>query len=286
MFTYSYVSEILKARYLYRAFSVGRDMAQTVAEIRARLQEADYGEFKVLERSLKADTRKGVQTALEAARKRIAAEQHEKERLFGLYEFEKSFTDGKLAVGLDEVRRGPLAGPLSVSGVVFPVNAPLIEGLNDSKQVPEHKRDAIAKKVKECALAWSVVHVEPEEIDALGMSAALKMAFTEAVRAVEQKGIIPEVILLDGNPLHFDPREVNIIKGDSKCASIAAASLVAKTTRDAVMIEYDKLYPGYDFKSSKGYGSKRHRDAIEKKGLCPIHRKSFCRNYLQESLFS
>ena len=260
-------------------------MTQTVADIRARLKEADVEEFNVLERSLCADTRKGVQAALAATRKRLEEDQLEKKRLQSLYDFEQTITQGGLAVGLDEVGRGPLAGPLTVSGVVFPCDAPLIEGLNDSKQVAESKRASLAETIKEQALAWSVVHVEPDEIDAIGMSAALRMAFTEAVLAIEKQGIVPEVILLDGNPLHFDAREVNIVKGDSKCASIAAASLIAKTTRDALMVEYDARYPGYDFKNSKGYGSKRHRDAIEQKGLCPIHRVSFCQNFLQESLF-
>lgn len=260
-------------------------MAQTVADIRARLQEATAEEFKVLERSLGADSRKGVQSALATARRRLEEKHREQERLQRLYDFEREITQGALSVGLDEVGRGPLAGPLTVAGVVFPSDAPLIEGLNDSKQVPEAKRDAIAERVKEVALAWSVVHVEPAEIDAMGMSAALRMAFSEAVCAIEQQGIVPEIILLDGNPLHLDAREVNIVKGDSRCASIAAASLVAKTTRDALMVDYDVLYPGYDFKHSKGYGSKRHREALEQKGPCPIHRKSFCQNFLQESLF-
>ena len=260
-------------------------MTQTVSDIRARLQKADWEELKVLERSFSGDTRKGVQNALVAARHRLEKEQQEQQRLEQLYSFERELTKGELAVGLDEVGRGPLAGPLTVAGVVFPANAPLIEGLNDSKQVPEHKRGEIASKIKECALAWSVVHVEPEEIDSLGMSVALKRAFKEAVSAIESQGIDLRVILLDGNPLHLDVREINVIKGDSKCASIAAASLVAKTTRDALMVEYDAVYPGYDFKNSKGYGSKRHRDAIAEKGLCPIHRRSFCQNFLQESLF-
>lgn len=261
-------------------------MSQTVEDIRNRLRDVDRENFEVIERSLIADTRKGVQAALEATRRRLEREEEEAARLNSLYSFEQELTQGKLAVGLDEVGRGPLAGPLTVSGVVFPTNPLIVEGLNDSKQVPEHKRASIAEKVKEAALAWSIVHVDSEEIDSLGMTKALKMAFTEAVRSIEAQGIIPQVILLDGNPLHFDPREKNIVKGDSKCASIAAASLIAKVTRDALMVEYDALYPGYDFKHSKGYGSKRHRDAIAEKGLSPIHRKSFCQNFLQETLFS
>lgn len=114
---------------------------------------------------------------------------------------------------------------------------------------------------------------------------SLRKAFRQAVAEIEAQGIEPEVILLDGNPLHLDPREMNVVHGDARCASISAASLIAKVSRDALMVSYEKEYPGYDFASSKGYGSARHRQAIAEKGLTPIHRVSFCQNFLQESLF-
>lgn len=260
-------------------------MTQTVADIRERLRNADADEFVVLERSLMADTRKGVQQALETARHRLATERVEYERVCNLFSFERSLTEGKCAVGLDEVGRGPLAGPLTVAAVVFPDSVSYLEGLNDSKQVPERKRVSIAQEIKEKATAWAFYSVEPQDIDEYGMTACLHKAFSEVVKRIEEQGINPEIILLDGNPLNFDPREKNIVKGDAKCASIAAASLIAKTTRDALMVKYDQVYPGYDFASSKGYGSESHRRAIEEKGLTPIHRKSFCTNFLQERLF-
>ena len=160
-----------------------------------------------------------------------------------------------------------------------------IEGLNDSKQVPEAHRLALAETIKERALAWAIVDIEPSEIDECGMTACLRKAFRQAVAEIEAQGIEPEVILLDGNPLHLDPREMNVVHGDARCASISAASLIAKVSRDALMVSYEKEYPGYDFASSKGYGSARHRQAIAEKGLTPIHRVSFCQNFLQESLF-
>lgn len=261
-------------------------MGQTVADIRQRLASVDAQEFAVLERSLRADTRKGVQQALEHTRHRLAQEQAERKRVEGLYEFERTLAEGKVIVGLDEVGRGPLAGPLTVGAVVLDPKAPLIEGLNDSKQVSEAHRPTLAKTIKERALAWSIVNVGPDQIDQHGITACLKEAFTRAILEVEHKGICPEVVLLDGNPLHLDPREVNVIHGDARCASIAAASLIAKVSRDALMMAYDQQYPGYDFASSKGYGSARHRAAIQEKGLTPIHRVSFCQNFLQESLFS
>ena len=102
---------------------------------------------------------------------------------------------------------------------------------------------------------------------------------------IEEQGVHPEVVLLDGNPLHLDPREINVVHGDARCASIAAASILAKVSRDALMVSYDAQYPGYDFASSKGYGSARHRVAIIEKGLTPLHRASFCQGFLQERLF-
>lgn len=260
-------------------------MAQTVADIKARLDTADEEEFAVLERSLRGDTRKGVLSALAKARKRLDALAQETARVKSLYDFERELSGGKVVVGLDEVGRGPLAGPLSVGAVVLDPEAPLVEGLNDSKQIPEDKRDAVAERARSAARAYCVVHVPPQQIDEEGMSACLRKAFLGAVERIEAQVGRVDVILLDGNPLHLDPREINVIKGDSKCASIAAASVIAKVERDSLMREYDKQYPGYDFASSKGYGSKKHRDAIAELGLSPIHRASFCTNFLQERLF-
>ncbi len=259
-------------------------MGPTVAEIKEKLQRADAAEFAVLERSLVADTRKGVRSAIETARRRIAAEQAEAERLASMYSFQAEVAGGKLVVGLDEVGRGPLAGPLAVGAVVLP-EQPHIAGLNDSKQVKPERRKEIAAQIKDVALAWTVQYIEPADIDANGMTASLITAFRGAVRAVEAAGVAPEVVLLDGNPLHMDSREVNVVKGDGKCASIAAASIVAKVERDALMCEYAQRYPAYDFASNKGYASPAHIQAIKDYGLCPIHRASFCHAFTQESLF-
>ncbi len=260
-------------------------MSQTVADIRARLAKVDAQEFAVLERSLCADTRKGVQQALVQTRHRLQAEAAEQQRLEAMYAFERKIAQGKLVVGLDEVGRGPLAGPLTVGAVVLRSDAPLIAGLNDSKQVAESKRPQIAEEIKQSALAWALVNIEPKKIDEQGISACLRQAFSQAIADIEEQGVHPEVVLLDGNPLHLDPREINVVHGDARCASIAAASILAKVSRDALMVSYDAQYPGYDFASSKGYGSARHRAAIIEKGLTPLHRASFCQGFLQERLF-
>lgn len=259
---------------------------QTIAQIQAQLQAATGDELPALEAALADDSRKGVQKALEAAKRRIERDAQERARVQKLYTYERKLADGKVVVGLDEVGRGPLAGPLSVGAVVLDPEADLLEGLNDSKQIPEPKRAPLADEVKCRALAYAVVHISPQDIDDFGIMACLKRAFATAIAQVEAQGVEVGVVLLDGNPLGVDPREVNVVKGDAKCASIAAASIIAKVERDALMVEYDAEYPGYDLASSKGYGSARHREAIMQHGLTPIHRRSYCTNFYQPTLFS
>ena len=262
-------------------------MGTTVAEIREMLQSADAEQLETLERTLAADTRKGVRQALEVARRRIDALVEESTRLEGLYAYQEKLAaerGGSVVVGLDEVGRGPIAGPLAVGAVVLP-RSPKIEGLNDSKQVAPEKREIIAKEIREVARAYSVVYVQPEEIDRMGMTASLVFAFRNAIAAIEKQGVNVDVVLLDGNPLHLDEREINVVKGDAKCASIAAASIIAKVARDKLMVELADQYPEYHFEENKGYGSAAHIEAIKQYGLSPVHRKSFCKSFAQQSLF-
>ena len=266
---------------------VKNSMGLTVVEIKHRLQTADAEELAVLERSLVADVRKGVRKAVEVARRRIEDEQAEEARLAGMFSFERDLAarhNAQVILGLDEVGRGPLAGPLAVGAVVLPDNA-YLPGLNDSKQVKPEIRERLAEEIKQVSLAWAVEYIEPECIDAAGMTASLITAFRRAVSSIEKAGIKPDIILLDGNPLHFDQREVNVIKGDACCASIAAGSIVAKVERDAKMCEYAKQYPEYSLEACKGYASAAHIEAIKKYGLTPIHRVSFCRAFTQQTLF-
>ncbi|MDD6785742.1 MAG: ribonuclease HII [Eggerthellales bacterium] len=261
--------------------------AQTVEEIRAKLACANASTLPSLERSLASDTRKGVISALNAARKRIAKETAEQARLEGLYTFQKDFANqsgASVVVGLDEVGRGSVAGPLAVGAVVLP-EEPRIALLNDSKQLSPEQREEIAKEIKEVALAWTVQYIEPSYIDAHGMTASLIAAFRKAVKAIEDQGFAVDLILLDGNPLHFDKRERNIVKGDAKCASIAAASVVAKVERDTLMVELSSQYPEYGWDQCKGYASASHIEAIKERGLTPLHRVSFCQSFMQETLF-
>lgn len=260
-------------------------MPMTVEQIRDLLDDADESEFKALERALQADTRKGVISHLKKTRKRLDAQRKERERIEALYDFEHSFLDGDgLIVGLDEVGRGSVAGPLAVGAVVLG-NESRIMGLNDSKKLSPAQRSAIAQTIKAEAIAWSVFYVQPHEIDRDGMSASLRKAFSGALKDVEDAVDDIRVVLIDGNPLGIDARERNVIKGDSKCASIAAASIVAKAERDALMVSIAEQYPTYQFDVNKGYASPQHIDAIRSEGLSDMHRASFCRSFMQETLF-
>jgi ribonuclease HII len=261
----------------------------TVTQIKQRLNACNAQEFAVLERSLMADTRKGVVAALNSARRRLDAQAAEAARLAGMYEFDAALLENAgagtsgVVLGLDEVGRGPLAGPLAVGGVVL--GGAQVALLNDSKKLTHAQREQIATDVKARALAYTVQYVEPQQIDKLGMTAALKQAFCAAIDAIEAQGIVVDVVALDGNPLHLDAREVNIVKGDAKSASIAAASCVAKVDRDALMDEYSAEFPQYNFSKNKGYGTADHIAAIKEFGLCKIHRQSFCSGIIQPTLF-
>lgn len=259
-------------------------MARTLAEIRRELQAADRTRFEALARALAADERKGVRQAVAVARRRLEAEEAEAARIASLYSLQSELAGGGMAAGLDEVGRGPVAGPLTVACVVLP-DAPRIAGLNDSKQLSPERREELAAQVESIALAWSIEHIPPDEIDACGMSACLRVAFERALRAVEGQGQAVDAVLLDGNPLHLDARERNVVKGDAKIACISAASIIAKVARDALMRDYAREYPEYGFEANKGYASAEHIAAIREHGLCPIHRATFCRAWTQEPLF-
>ena len=261
-------------------------MAMTIAQIKEKLDRADEDEFRALERALAADPRKGVASALASARRRHEALEAERQRLAGLYEYEESFSKGDegLIVGLDEVGRGSVAGPLAVGAVVLP-RGELIEGLNDSKKLTAARRGEVAAEIKKHALCWTVAYIPAEDIDRDGMTLSLRRAFGKAIGVIDETLDGVSTVLVDGNPLGIDEREHSIVKGDAKCASIAAASIVAKVERDAFMTKMAEEYPGYLLDVNKGYASPQHIEAIREHGLSAIHRRSFCRSFLQETLF-
>lgn len=180
--------------------------------------------------------------------------------------------------GIDEAGRGPLAGPVVVAAVIMPKDS-MLEGVNDSKKVSEKKRELLYEQIKEEAISYSVAIVDEKEIDQVNILNATKEGLTTAIRGLKVK---PERILVDaltGIDTCGIPYD-SIIKGDAKCYSIAAASILAKVTRDRIMRKMDEVYPEYGFEKHKGYGTAAHIAAIKEYGLCPIHRKSFTKNFV------
>ena len=209
----------------------------------------------------------------------LKGERLEKEllRLEAMKAFERQFEDCALICGIDEAGRGPLAGPVVAGAAILPKDQTILY-LNDSKKLSEKRREELFLEVKEKALHWSVGMASPERIDEINILQATYEAMRQAISGL---GAVPEVLLNDavtipGITIH----QVPIIKGDAKSVSIAAASVLAKVTRDHMMVEYDKIYPEYGFAKHKGYGTAAHIAALKEFGPTPIHRRTFIKNFL------
>ena len=190
------------------------------------------------------------------------------------YNYEKAVAlDGYKAIcGVDEAGRGPLAGPVVAAACILPIDCE-IEGLNDSKKLSEKKRDLLFEEIKEKAIAYSIASASNEEIDEFNILNTTMLAMVRAIETLPQKA---DYALVDGNCIrNFPIPAMTIVKGDAKSPSIAAASILAKVTRDRICMEMDEKYPEYNFKKHKGYPTKEHRELVIKYGPCPIHRKTF-----------
>lgn len=192
-----------------------------------------------------------------------------------LFEYDKSLGINLLG-GIDEAGRGPLCGPVVCACCVMPYDE-MIDGINDSKKVSEKKREELFEVIKSKAIAYSVSVVSPEEIDRINILNATKKGMSECVGNIAVK---PELVLIDAVKLDILIATKPIIKGDATSYCIAAASILAKVTRDRIMRKYDKMYPEYGFAKNKGYGTKQHIEAIKKYGLCEIHRRTFVKNFI------
>ncbi|MGV3489435.1 MAG: ribonuclease HII [Tuberibacillus sp.] len=233
---------------------------------RKRLSEAEY-------KQLQEDERKGVQTLLERFLRRQEKEKELRNKYRDMTVFEnKCYARGlNLVAGIDEAGRGPLAGPVVASAVILNPEKPIF-GLNDSKQLTKIQREDLVGKIQEDALAVGVGVVSAKEIDDLNIYQASKLAMERALLDLAQE---PDALLIDAMKIHASVPQVSIIKGDARSVSIAAASIIAKVTRDRLMEELDQKYPGYDFHKHMGYGTKAHLEAIQRLGPCPEHRLSF-----------
>ena len=193
--------------------------------------------------------------------------------------YERKHLDGGLTyiAGVDEVGRGPLAGPVVAGAVILPKNCDILY-INDSKQLSEKKREELYDIIMEKAVTWGIGYASPERIDEINI---LQATYEAMRQAISNLSVCPDLLLNDAvNIPQVSIRQVPIIKGDAKSISIGAASIIAKVTRDRLMADYGKIFPEYDFAGNKGYGSAVHIEALKKYGPTPIHRKSFIKNFL------
>lgn len=247
----------------------------TIKEIKdelATITDLDDERWAIFE----ADKRAGVQSAVRQRRKAIQASIVEEERLEAMLSYERAlYAQGYQAIaGIDEVGRGPLAGPVVTACVILPKNCK-IAGLNDSKKIPKSKHETIYQAVLENALGVGIGIVDQETIDQVNIYEAIKLGMLAAIEQLEGEVAIPDYLLIDAMTLHIDIPQQSIIKGDANSLSIAAASIVAKVTRDRIMADYDRQFPGYGFAQNAGYGTAEHLAGLEKYGITPIHRKTF-----------
>ena len=244
----------------------------TIKEIKEQLANIQRLDDPLLT-ELEQDSRSGVIQAIAKRKREIQKRLDEDERLEGMLAYEKEcYARGmELIAGVDEVGRGPLAGPVVAAAVILP-KACKIPGLNDSKKIPKSKHKEIYEAVLQNAIAIGIGIKDNHVIDQVNIYEATKLAMMEAIGQLEPK---PQHLLIDAMRLDLPIAQTSIIKGDANSLSIAAASIVAKVTRDHMMEEFDKEYPGYDFAQNAGYGTANHLAGLDKLGVTPIHRHSF-----------
>lgn len=244
----------------------------TIKEVKERLAMIDELDHPLFE-ELILDGRAGVQAAISKRKRELQKQVDEDLRLEKMLAYEKElYAQGiELIAGVDEVGRGPLAGPVVAAAVILPKGCK-IPGLNDSKKIPKAKHKEIYEDVLQNAIAIGVGVKDNHVIDQVNIYEATKLAMMEAIGQLEPQ---PQHLLIDAMKLDLPISQTSIIKGDANSLSIAAASIVAKVTRDQMMEEFDKEYPGYDFAQNAGYGTAKHLAGLDQLGVTPIHRRSF-----------
>ncbi len=253
-----------------------------ISEIKQELKNIDYTDESALNNFIncyKDDERAGVISAVKSAKKKLDDLRKEIERSYKMLSFERKYYEMgyKYICGIDEVGRGPLAGPVVTCAVILPKDETILY-LNDSKQVSKKKREELYEIIIEKAVAYSIGISSEETIDEINILQATYKAMRMSIDNLKVK---PDILLNDAVKIpNVNIHQVPIIKGDTLSASIAAASIVAKVTRDKIMQEYDNIYPEYGFADNVGYGSAKHIEAIKKYGPTPIHRKTFIKNFV------
>ena len=250
---------------------------KSISEIRTEF-EACRGSRAELYEMYAYDTRMGVQKLIQKYQKQDEKLANERLRLKQMRQYEEKYSHCDYICGIDEVGRGPLAGPVVAAAVILPKDAEILY-LNDSKKLSEKRREELFLEIKEKALAWSVGIATPQRIDEINILQATYEAMREAIKGL---GVEPGLLLNDAVTIPgVEIPQIPIVKGDAKSVSIAAASILAKVTRDHMMAEYDEIYPGYGFGKHKGYGTKAHIEALKELGPCPIHRRSFIGHFVE-----
>ena len=247
-----------------------------IGEIKAELQAAADKELPLFIQEYGTDERAGVQALVIKAKKRIETLEKEILRTEEMKRYEREYADCGYICGIDEVGRGPLAGPVVASAVILQKDCDILY-INDSKKLSEKKREELYEIIMKEAVAVGIGYATHTRIDEINILQATYEAMREAISKLQVK---PDILLNDAVTIPgVDVRQIPIIKGDAKSMSIAAASIIAKVTRDRLMIEFDKAYPEYHFADNKGYGSSVHIAAIKEVGPSPIHRQSFIKNF-------
>ena len=250
---------------------------KSIAEIRQEFEQADEQGLSALFTQYASDGRSGVTALITRYRKQLAKLAKERERLEQMRVYEHQYEQQGLVCGIDEAGRGPLAGPVVAAAVILPKDCEILY-LNDSKQLSEKRREALFDEIREKAVSFGIGMASPARIDEINILQATYEAMRQAVSALDPQ---PQILLNDAVRIPgIDLYQVPIIKGDAKSLSIAAASVLAKVTRDRLMREYDALMPEYGFASNKGYGSAAHIEALQKYGPTPIHRQSFIGHFV------
>lgn len=258
----------------------GAFMEEKISAVKNKFENADENTVRELIAEYGQSDKAGIIKLVAKYQKQLDMLEAERERVENMLAFEKEYSMFSNICGIDEAGRGPLAGPVVAAAVILPKDAKLLY-VNDSKQLSEKKREELYDVIMREAASVGIGIASPERIDEINILQADYEAMREAVSQLTPQ---PDILLNDAVIIpELTMKQISIIKGDAKSLSIASASIIAKVTRDRLMYEYDKLYPEYGFASNKGYGSKTHIEAIKKLGPCPIHRRTFIKNFVEEN---